>query len=477
MTHFLSIIIVLFVLSMINERVVTFVKLYFSKGVGSFLTNWLVHKTEDLSVKHGTEKEEKIREMKILRLNIIFGIIVATCANANFFEILKNGQPGNGLGWLEEIEMMSADDKRFDWLEMIGRTTAADWLLLLYSAFGFIFTGLFISLGSKFWHDLLDLLLQVKNLKGKLADKETYEIDNVEQLDEFLALPPRQLVTMAFLQEKEKLKQLPGVLGAGIGRDAADKPCIEVMTDSANVVIPPIQLTLASGKTVNVPVEKIIGSVPAIHLGPSEPISNQNDAVNKGSIGCVVHAQDNKNKKYLLTCYHVVKSPTDQHYESSKTIGSKVTLPGNTGTVTEAVRNAFVDAALVETDNATDLDNQVPGYGSITAKLNVYDRNLDEMIGLRIYTHGITSQGKAGVIKNMYFDARLDYSGKPHELQNLLVLTDGYDRPVSKKGDSGAPVLDMQNNIIGIIVGGNDRCSFAIPIQTILNSLKVDLNT
>jgi hypothetical protein len=40
---------------------------------------------------------------------------------------------------------------------------------------GIVMTGLFISFGSKFWHDLLDLLCQVKNAKRLLSDPKEIE--------------------------------------------------------------------------------------------------------------------------------------------------------------------------------------------------------------------------------------------------------------------------------------------------------------
>ena len=45
---------------------------------------------------------------------------------------------------------------------------------------------------------------------------------------------------------------------------------------------------------------------------------------------------------------------------------------------------------------------------------------------------------------------------------------------ISQGGDSGATVVDSNNRVIGLLVGGNKRHSYVIPISTIINKLDID---
>lgn len=124
---------ILFILSMINERIANFIKLQFSNKsiLGIALGN--------LRVKSANEYDEDERSKRILVLNIVSGTVVALILHADLIEILGHiDKPYDVIGW----------DKTLP--------TRFGWVLLPIGCF---LTGCFISLGSKFWHDLLDLLL------------------------------------------------------------------------------------------------------------------------------------------------------------------------------------------------------------------------------------------------------------------------------------------------------------------------------
>jgi len=48
------------------------------------------------------------------------------------------------------------------------------YLTIIANIIGFVGVGLFLSLGSKFWHDLLDLLFTIKNTRQHLSEPSTY---------------------------------------------------------------------------------------------------------------------------------------------------------------------------------------------------------------------------------------------------------------------------------------------------------------
>ena len=134
-----SLVVVLLPLSFIAERFSNFFKLILpSKGKLGF---------GNIRHKEDNPKKEKIRERKIFLLSLLSGEIVAFSLKADLFQIIENGK----IGW---------------------NHTSNDLLWIV----GCLFTGFFLSWGSKFWHDLLGILLEVKNLRKAYAEEKTAEV-------------------------------------------------------------------------------------------------------------------------------------------------------------------------------------------------------------------------------------------------------------------------------------------------------------
>lgn len=126
----ISIVLILLVLSLITEKVTDFIKLNINSMQKS---------------KVPTLESERQREKKIHLLSITIGILIAIISNADFFKIVETARIES---W-KEVENIS-----------------------LLSFLGYIITGLFLSQGSKFFHDLLDTLLYVKNIKKSLYQNQ-----------------------------------------------------------------------------------------------------------------------------------------------------------------------------------------------------------------------------------------------------------------------------------------------------------------
>jgi len=332
--------IIMLMLSLISERLANFIKLYFG-GKKIFIPffhysdkpfSWhyenlkfgLKANLRILSTKQPTKSAEKEREYRILAINILIGISVATLTNANFFQIIEeipklatnNGNESINFikGWqfdfnaaIDRAKVLGAvfhvmlvwslslmffnrlyetenplkyqwrvqlpfyflcftlsliflllkieneeikqsiwwcvtivssgvflwqlyflipriikffrkkDDKNYNEIQNYGqeKLTSSDILkvvltycvyifaivfyVIYYSksekefsntlltsiqhSFGFIITGLFLSMGSKFWHDLLDVLFKFKNIRRTLNTKSTYtDFDSPEKL-------------------------------------------------------------------------------------------------------------------------------------------------------------------------------------------------------------------------------------------------------------------------------------------------------
>lgn len=182
-----------------------------------------------LAYKQPTVATEKQREQRIMIINIIIGVLIAAITNANFFEILDaiaDDEAQNAIkGWDWEKLKQSNISIRSFWLgalyllsllwavslmffnrlfenkerieqhytyipfALIFLTTIGILLFagqnepsnfvqslvkIAYHSIGFIITGVFLSLGSKFWHDFLDILFSYKNVRQHLSEKGTF---------------------------------------------------------------------------------------------------------------------------------------------------------------------------------------------------------------------------------------------------------------------------------------------------------------
>ena len=139
---YVNLLVLLTVLSLIAERA----------------TNMLKLRNEKLRTASKVKEDEKVREEGITRLNIAMGILVAVLVKANLFEIMSNlGAPWETLGW---VRITHVEWVRADALSSLGTA--------LYAIGGSMVTGIGLGFGSKFWHDMLDIVFQLRGLTARL---------------------------------------------------------------------------------------------------------------------------------------------------------------------------------------------------------------------------------------------------------------------------------------------------------------------
>lgn len=148
------ILLILFMLSLITEKVTNLIKLH----VGFF--NRKIEPSEDPALQASIKKDEKRREKWIIALAIIVGVVVAGLTNADFFALLQ--------------------DKRLEpWTIYGSGENAPDFTYL--TVLGIIITGVFLSQGSKFFHDLLDMVLYFKNARRSLYEGQMITNQQLKQ--------------------------------------------------------------------------------------------------------------------------------------------------------------------------------------------------------------------------------------------------------------------------------------------------------
>jgi hypothetical protein len=460
----IAITIVLFILSMISERVITLVKLYFTEGKG-FLWGTLIRKDEDLSIKGDTPQAEKKREMRILRVNIAFSILVAFIAHANIFKIISADEPYRVIGWVDDVY------KNHSWYYNIIR-----------EFWGCVLGGFFISLGSKFWHDMLDMLFYAKNLKQKMSDPNTYQMDNTSQLDEWLKASQADITKKVFDENKEKLKAIKGVQSVGMGINNNGDKQIEVGVESVDIKLPNLSYNLPNGKSKEVTIVKTVVGETKTHIALADKISNKITPTAYGSLGLIVKYNNPQlPKKMLLTCYHVVKG-TMHHWDRFTFEGEETILDTQSGNleigkISFAMKNDTIDAAIVELADQKAIIN-LPGGITINGFREITYEERYNNIKVKMYGANTKGTAKSGIIRSLYNDVmNMNYgSGLTLPLTNLIAINDDQGKPISAPGDSGSAILDENNKVVGIVVGGNDTVTYAIPIQTIFKQLNIQLS-
>lgn len=474
MPEYIGFVIVLFLLSMICERVADFLKHYLSEAndgfgyaIGKFLKiGNLLFKDEKNSLQ-----EEK-RYYRILKINIICGFVVAWILHADIFSIIENkNEPFKALGWGHiKWFFQKGADGNLQWNLLYS------WLIFITGCFA---TGFFISFGSKFWHDLLDILFQIKNYRRLMADPATYtNIDNIKTFDKNVTTYESDVIQAAYAKAKNNLLAKPTVSGTALKYDSQGGYIEVLLKSNDNSIQNTYEYQMQDGQFKNVRLIKITDQEKAVlhSINLSDKIHNQISAEDVfGTVGCLVKKKG-MNDVYVLTCYHNVASP-DSKFKFSTESSKDAVLFDNSNKIAavvfDAIRDAEMDVALVKltSKQVNNITNQIAGLGSITAVREI--NNIQKPI--KVFLHGAKSN-QTGMLTAINSDAKFDYSDGEHKLYNLLMLQNG-DTGISQKGDSGAIVVDANHQAIGMIVGGKSNLSYAIPMATIFHNLDLELFT
>lgn len=93
-------------------------------------------------------------------------------------------------------------------------------------------------------------------------------------------------------------------------------------------------------------------------------------------------------------------------------------------------------------------------------------------LGMRVQKTGRTTGYTTGVISQIEATLRVQYDSRSALFTGQLVA-DG----MSKPGDSGSAVLDMEGRVVGLLFAGSDYTTIINPIGEVLSALNVELVT
>lgn len=262
---------IIFVMSTISERVSNFLKLYFQDKLiyipiiphkaGNKWVFFMEARISILAQSQITQAAEKEREYRVLVINIIVGILSAAFINLNIFEVLEYvGDTGTSLniGWtltdfkqgriifgivylflfiwsgslilfskLQEQKKHISEKYVYSpfyiWLAftltLIVASTAGHFgeKQILLHFVGYVLVGVFLSLGSKFWHDLLDILFSFKRTQEKLTDRKLItDFDSADQIIKYTEISQYNIAEQLYEKYRSKIWAIKGVVSCGL---------------------------------------------------------------------------------------------------------------------------------------------------------------------------------------------------------------------------------------------------------------------
>jgi hypothetical protein len=482
-----QIITVLFLLSLISERIAEFLKRYLSEL-----------KIFDLQVAGNTvlksppnSQEEEIRQYRILKINFFCGFITAFGCHASLFDILKGLQLADvNLGW------GSIDSLSFD----LNRLGSNLWFLL-----GCALTGCFISLGSKFWHDLLDIVVAIKDFKRSSTPSATEDFASLPQVQQ------RKILNAAINEGSDTWRNtFKNYKGVSVGykevQDGKKRSYTNQLAIRFNVSKKEDFSTLATNrvptsifyKGYELPTDVVPAGVPESSSGEIDPTLvprplgcsiGRNGTKDSGTLGVLMSRKVQGRKEYYgMSCYHVlfpnelksktriIESAADAHIQEPKSIDSPSIIDNraasiNIGTVHEGTFSNTLDVGFFKTTSEK-ISRAVFDFG---VPESTYSVTAEDELKLKLKfcgrTSGIVTDGTLITTTSKpvvrYFD-RFD-----HEFSGFLQI-----RMIGKQGDSGAPILtQVTNRLVGIVVAVDEEYVYGLPVQHVINNFPYDFET
>lgn len=482
----------LFVLSLINEKFTSFLKLnlqsiyesdrdYLIVKLLIWRKSWrkkfkafLEKNLKNLRDHEVDDEKEKLRERGVINLTIFCGIITAAFAGSDLFHLLKNADDKEAillLSWTVFYQKVVSSENFWAGLKVIVDAIFAH-------GFGIIFSGLFLSLGSKFWHDLLDMLFEAKRLQSKLNNKEIFESRNVTEVEEIINT---DIAKLASRQLSAKFEKKDNVLYVGPALRKIDGVTQEVVLiylsdDDDSQISKQEKIILPSGRIVSIKtiVVKKVG-MPKASASTGEHLKRVDMPDEFGTACCILTPKlFNTRVRFLLTCNHLFtqKEILNQggwieNPEVDVLLGDE-----NIGKWSYGVLDKDFDMALVELNEGVEIESL-----NLTSRSRPIESN---DVHTKIIMLGAKSEEKTGFIKGVLREnLRIEYKDKIHEIGELIEIADSTSEnhnSISDEGDSGAIIYDAKDRTpLGMVIAFNNRFTYAISMNKILKELEMNV--
>lgn len=491
--------IALLILSQISEKITTFLRTYihvvagFSKNEKPRKGTRFMAKTtkktlaflaalddvSDLSKskikKVGPNEQPKV-EFAISKLSLLIGFFIAFSFKADLFWLLASGQmPHEGLGWRGAHLCL---ERACFWKDC--------WYILTVLP-GCFATGFLLTFGSKFFHDLLETLYGLRNLSQKAGDKSVYLSPNNDVLGQRLAPSHQDPVKKVFERHKERLlRDFQNIVSIAMIFDSDGYSMLEIRLSDANMAkIEQYNFDYLEGGEVKTmdkaKINWFLNAAPVKPMGDVKLLVGDwtfNNATpdNQGTLGFFA---TRSGAPVLVTCYHALRTP--QHAweglgaappDFNRVFAQPASGPHavNIGTLVDGTINDWMDCAVVALDASVDFANIDPVFGPFSVK-----ETASAGVGAAIQVNGATSEPGYGTVRSIENCVRIDYGDRIRALYDLVCLENTGDptRSLTQKGDSGAVVLDMDENAVAMVVAGDDHYTYAVPIKRMMQAFEL----
>lgn len=186
-----------------------------------------------------------------------------------------------------------------------------------------------------------------------------------------------------------------------------------------------------------------------------------------GSLGCIV--KDAAGIRYALTVDHVLPGGVGQIAIQPATFDGG-TVADRIGVVSQVISPVpgaanSVAAALVRLDDTVEATNRIPSIGEISG---VVDGNeLDVSTAVKLVGRSGVAEGRVTAIEA---SVKVSVSVGEVVLDNMVTTT-----RISQPGDSGAPVLTNDRQLVGFIFAGSRDETIVMLAKPILQAFGVEL--
>lgn len=400
------------------------------------------------------EVNKEDQEKEVTALSFIVGFLVAYCFNANLFNLFK---PALELGWGDTAPFVKEP-----WYALNPQYFDTG----ILAGVGFMLTAFFLAFGSKFFHDVLDTLLQIKNLKRKLNDKETYSVETIAELEEQLKHTQGELVRLAIQQNKDWLEKLPNFLSIHEGIDLGSKNTkiayLNITDNNVSGLPTSLSYTLSDNKKRTIPL-KIIPNVKIAEVAGK--IFNEKNVNYIGSVGIPLSLD---NELWLLTCGHVlINGEFDSKTQQGQLASSgraRFCMEGTEefpGEWKYGYQDKEFDIALIKPDDP----QKIKRSGLLSDPLEVSKQLNRIMVSFK----GAISSGDGFVFADEV-EEPIKFANQTIRMKGLLKISaNGQLASISKPGDSGSALFTPDNRAVGIIIASNDFFTYAMSLEKILS--------
>ncbi len=360
---------------------------------------------------------------------------------------------------------------------------------------GFIITAFALSMGAKFWFDLLKRLVSLRGSGEKPDEHNINKTDTIADKvisDNGLKMNTDDPAVIALSENRKKWEAQPGFVAANVRYTESNEGFI-LLTFEKDRAIDKMPKTVKNplNPTETIKLEYQTGTKGSFEEDDKKPLDGaliQSTTNNWGTPAGIVMDR-RTNSEVILTCGHVIRNDKTAFIDNTK---SKIfyQVPGKNesieiGEAKNLVLSSFCDAGIVAVNK--NLPTKINGLPKINKvrEVSIQDRFKTE---INIHTlredpanPGTRLNVKGKILFTGESRAFNDHPSSDIRFYDLFMIGDIDDNnteALTLAGDSGALITDNFGNQIGVLVGavesGGKHFSYGIKLTDIFDILQLD---